>query len=54
MREMDGQWRAIDVEFEGISVVRLMREQFMEVLSDGGPEWLVEKLAEKNGPRSDC
>jgi phospholipid transport system substrate-binding protein len=54
MRESDGQWRAIDVVFEGISIVRNLREQFREVLSGGGPERLIQSLGEKNGSRSDC
>lgn len=54
MRESGGQWRAIDVTFDGISVARNLRAQFKEVLSDGGLERLVQILAEKNGSRSDC
>jgi ABC-type transporter MlaC component len=54
MRESNGQWRAIDVIFEGISLVRNLREQFQAVLSDGGPEKLIRSLGEQNGSRSDC
>ena len=54
MREAGGQWRAIDVTFEGISIVRNLREQFKEILSNGGPDRLVQSLGEKNGSRSDC
>ncbi len=54
MRESDGQWRAIDVIFEGVSLVRNLYEQFQAVLSDGGPERLIQSLGEKNGSRSDC
>ncbi len=54
MRESGGHWRAIDVTFEGISVVKYLLEQFKELLSAGGPERLVQLLAEKNGSRSDC
>ncbi len=54
MRESGGQWRAVDVTFEGISVVKNLHEQFKEVLSDAGPERLVQILREKNGSRSDC
>ena len=54
MRESDGQWRAIDVTFEGISIVKNLHEQFKEVLSAEGPERLVQMLREKNGSRSDC
>jgi phospholipid transport system substrate-binding protein len=54
MRESDGRWRAIDVIFEGVSLVRNLYEQFQAVLSDGGPERLIQSLGEKNGSRSDC
>ncbi len=54
MRQSGGQWRAIDVTFEGISVVKNLREQFKEVLSAEGPERLLQMLREKNGSRSDC
>ena len=54
MRESGGQWRAVDVTFEGISVIKNLHEQFKEVLSAGGPERLLQMLREKNGSRSDC
>ncbi len=54
MRESGGRWRAIDVAFEGISIVKNLHEQFREVLGAGGPERLVQMLREKNGSRSDC
>ncbi len=54
MRESEGRWLAVDVKFEGISVVENLRAQFREVVSAGGPEGLVRILAEKNGSRSDC
>jgi phospholipid transport system substrate-binding protein len=54
MRESDGQWRAIDVIFDGVSLVRNLYEQFQAVLSEGGPERLIQSLGEKNGSRSDC
>ena len=54
MRETGNQWRAIDVRFEGVSLVLNLRAQFKELLSNGGPEELLQTLGEKNGSRSDC
>lgn len=54
MRESNGRWRALDVTFDGISVIRNLRAQFKEVLGSGGLERLVQVLGEKNGSRSDC
>jgi len=48
MREKDEGWLVIDVTIEGISMVSNFRDQFREVLSNGGPEHLIEKLREKN------
>ena len=54
MRESGGRWRAVDVQFAGISVVKLLRADFKDQLSAGGLERLVQSLGEKNGSRSDC
>jgi ABC-type transporter MlaC component len=54
MRESRGRWLAFDVEFEGISVVKTLGAQFAELLSSGGPERLIQVLADRNGSRSDC
>jgi phospholipid transport system substrate-binding protein len=48
MRGNDGPWLVIDVIIEGISLVSNYRDQFKEVLSNGGPENLLAKLKEKN------
>ena len=48
MRENQGQWMVIDVIVEGISLVSNFRDQFKEVLANGGPEQLLQKLKEKN------
>ena len=48
LRDADGSWKVIDVKVEGISMVSNFREQFKEVVSDGGPELLLKKLQEKN------
>jgi phospholipid transport system substrate-binding protein len=48
MRKRSGEWRVIDVKIEGISLVSNYREQFHEVLSNGGPEKLLAQLRERN------
>jgi len=48
MRYRDGRWRAIDVVIEGVSLVSNFRSQFQSILSQGGPEELLRRLAEKN------
>ncbi len=44
----DGSWRIIDVVIEGISLVANFRDQFREVMNQGGPEGLLKRLKEKN------
>ena len=48
LRNTAGEWRAIDVVIEGISLVSNFRDQFKAVVSRGGPELLLKKLREKN------
>lgn len=48
LRSKDGPWLVIDVIVEGVSLVSNYRDQFKEVLSNGGPDHLLEKLREKN------
>jgi hypothetical protein len=43
-----GPWLVIDVIVEGVSLVSNYRDQFKEVLSNGGPEELLRRLKEKN------
>jgi phospholipid transport system substrate-binding protein len=50
LRERDDAWRVIDVVIEGISLVSSYRDQFTEVLANGGPEELLRRLREKNVP----
>jgi ABC-type transporter MlaC component len=38
----------IDVTIEGVSLVSNYKDQFKEVLANGGPGLLIEKLREKN------
>ncbi len=48
LRNRSGRWLVIDVMIEGISFVSNYRDQFREVLGNGGPEHLLERLREKN------
>lgn len=48
LRPQDGGFRAIDVTIEGVSLVFSYRSQFQEILADGGPAGLIERLREKN------
>ena len=48
LRLADGDWKVIDVKIEGIRMVSNFRDQFKEVVSEGGPELLLKKLQEKN------
>ena len=50
----DGEWRAIDASFEGVSVVKNLRAQIKDELEQGGPDHLLEMLREKNGAASSC
>lgn len=44
----DGEWRAIDVVIEGISLVSNYRDQFQAIVGKRGPEGLLAELAKKN------
>ncbi len=48
LRGRTGRWLVIDVVVEGISLVSNYRDQFREVLSNGGPDHLLARLREKN------
>ncbi len=48
LREREERWRMIDVVIEGVSLVSSFRSQFKEVVSQGGPELLLERLKDKN------
>jgi len=48
LRDRGRGWLVIDVVIEGISLVSNYRDQFKEVISRGGPEELLTKLAAKN------
>lgn len=49
----DGEWRAIDVVIEGISLVSNYRDQFQEIVGKSGPEGLLAELAKKNAAPDD-
>lgn len=51
LRNQNGSWLVIDVVIEGISMVSNFRDQFKEVVNDGGPELLLKKLKEKNATK---
>ena len=48
LRQLDGQWRVIDVTIEGVSLVANFRSQFQEIITAQGPDKLIELLREKN------
>jgi len=48
LRNRGRGWLVIDVIIEGISLVSNYRDQFKEVVSSGGPDELVKRLAAKN------
>ena len=48
MRERDGEWLAIDVVIEGVSMIANFRAQVQEIVSSKGAGGLIEALREKN------
>jgi len=48
LRSHEETWQVIDVVIEGVSLVSSFRSQFKEVVSQGGPELLLERLKDKN------
>jgi phospholipid transport system substrate-binding protein len=47
LRQSDGQWKMIDMIPEQVSLVANFRSQFQEILSNGGPDKLLQLLREK-------
>ena len=43
-----GDWKVIDVVIEGVSLVANYRSQFKEIVNQGGPGELLERLKNKN------
>lgn len=52
LRERDGQWVIFDVITEGISYVKLYRNQFMAEVSKLGLETAIRRLEERSAPGS--
>lgn len=50
LRMIGGQWKAIDVTVEGISVILLYRAQFQAVAATGGMERVLQILRARNAP----
>ena len=50
--EKDGHWKVYDVVIEGVSLINNYRIQFREILSNGTPEALLERLRQKVGTTS--
>lgn len=48
LRQIDGQWKVIDVIIENVSLVANYRSQFQDMLTGGSPEKLLAALQEKN------
>jgi len=48
LRRRQGEWKVIDVVIEGVSLIANFRSQFREVLSQKGPEGLLEQMRSKN------
>jgi phospholipid transport system substrate-binding protein len=48
MRDRDGEWYAIDVVIEGVSMIANFRSQVQEIVSQRGADGLIEALREKN------
>jgi phospholipid transport system substrate-binding protein len=48
LRKGDGSWKVIDVIVEGVSLVINFRSQFDEIITNQGPQRLIELLREKN------
>ena len=47
LTDKSGSWKVYDIIIEGVSMVKNYRTQFKEILSNGGPDKLLEILREK-------
>lgn len=52
LRQLDGRWKAIDLNIAGISIAVTCRVQFAAVLREGGVARVIEVLKEKNARRA--
>lgn len=50
-RQSNGDWLVIDVIVEGVSLLQNFRTQVQEIVSQDGPEGLIDRLHEKNAAR---
>ncbi len=48
LRQIDGDWKVIDLIIERVSLVSNFRSQFQDVMANGGIEKLLQLLREKN------
>ncbi len=48
MRERDGEWYAIDLVIEGVSMISNFRSQVQEIVSSKGADGLIDTLRKKN------
>jgi phospholipid transport system substrate-binding protein len=48
LRQIDGEWKVIDLIIERVSLVSNYRSQFQEVMANGGIDKLLQLLREKN------
>ncbi len=48
MRERDGEWYAIDLVIEGVSMISNVRSQVQEIVSSRGADGLIDTLRKKN------
>ena len=48
LRQVDGQWKIIDMVIERVSLVSNFRSQFQDVMTNGGIDRLIKLLREKN------
>ena len=47
-KSKSGEWKAIDVVIEGVSLVSSYRTQFRDAMASGGAEGMLEQMREKN------
>jgi phospholipid transport system substrate-binding protein len=48
LRQLNGEWKVIDLVIERVSLVSNYRSQFQEVIANGGIDHLLQLLREKN------
>jgi phospholipid transport system substrate-binding protein len=48
LRQMNGEWKVIDLVIERVSLVSNFRSQFQEIMTNGGIDRLLQVLREKN------